>query len=377
MKKLRAIFAGGGTGGHLTPALAIADRLKEKMSSREGAEIRFVGTKRGIEYRLKDKLGYPLSTILVRGLSRAGILQNLLFPVMLIAGIIKSIYLLLRYKTDIVIGTGGYVMGPVIMAAVAMNRFCVIQEQNSFPGLTTRQLASRVNRVFLGFGAAKQFLNRADDSALIESGNPVKKIIGSVSSEKGRAYFGFEQSDKVIFIFGGSQGASRINKNILGNLDNLPDRYSLIWQTGERDYKEVAAIAGGRVSGRSLFSFTQEIEMAYAAADIVIARAGALTLAELEAAACPAILVPYPYATGDHQAKNAECFVAEGAAVKIDDASLDEVDLLGEAVAIAEDGRLSKMTEAILRMRDRRKKPATDIIVEDILALTGFEEDLS
>ncbi len=372
MKKLRALFAGGGTGGHLSPARAIAAALKAAIEPDGSAEIRFVGTRRGIEYRVRDSLGFPLSLITVRGLSRQGIVQNIMFPVLLLLGLSKSIYLLLRYRIDIVIGTGGYVMGPVVMAAIALNRFCVIQEQNSYPGLTTRQLASRVDKVFLGFGEAAQHLNR--DCEIVESGNPVGEKIGSVSKEEGLKYFGFIPDDKVIFIFGGSQGARRINDNIKKHLKELPEGYQLIWQTGERDYKDVAAIAGGRVTGRSLFSFTHEIEKAYAAADIVICRAGALTLAELEAAACPSILIPYPYATGDHQRKNGESFVALGASVMISDERLDEVNLLAEAVAIIEDGRCDQMTEAVNNMKQKRSKPATAIIVDEILTLTGFHD---
>jgi len=370
MKQLRALFAGGGTGGHLSPARAIADALKAAIEPDGTAEIRFVGTKRGIEYRIKDKLGYPLSLITVRGLSRRGIVQNIMFPFLLLLGLSKSIYLLIRYKIDIVIGTGGYVMGPVVMAAIALNRHCVIQEQNSYPGLTTRQLAARVDKVFLGFSDAEHHLSRGCD--IVESGNPVGDKIGSVSKEESRQYFGFKPEDKVIFVFGGSQGAKRINDNIKKHLKELPEGYQLIWQTGERDYKDVAALAGGRVTGRSLFSFTHEIEKAYAAADIVICRAGALTLAELEMAERPSLLIPFPYATGDHQRKNGESFVVSGASVMIDDAQLDEVNLLEKAVMIIKDGRCHKMTEAIRNMRQKRVKPATEIIVENILTLTGF-----
>jgi len=371
MKKLKAIFAGGGTGGHLYPALAIANRLKTEVETSGGADIRFIGTKRGIEYRMKDRLGFPLSLITVRGLHRGGILRNILFPVLLAGATLKSMFIIFRFKPDIVVGTGGYVMGPVLLAAVAMNRRCVIQEQNSYPGVTTRQLAHKVDKVFLGFGEAKKYLKILSET--VETGNPVKESIGSVTREKALEYFGFDSDDKVILVLGGSQGASSINNNILGHLETLTEKYRLIWQTGERDYKEVTAKAGGKVSGRALFSFTDHIEIAYAAADIVIARAGALTLAELEAAGLPSVLVPYPFAAEDHQRKNAEVYVNAGASFLIYDNELNEMDLLRGAVALIEDGSLEKMKKAVESMRRKRKKPAVNIIADEILNMVGFE----
>jgi len=320
---------------------------------------------------MRDSLGYPLTLITVRGLSRKGILRNILFPFLLIGSTLKSMLLIFRISPDIVVGTGGYVMGPVLMAAVIMNRRCVIQEQNSYPGVTTRQLAHRVDKVFLGFGEARKYLKKLSET--VETGNPVKESVGTVSREKAREYFGFDIDDKVILVLGGSQGASSINNNILGHLETLPDKYRIIWQTGERDYKEVAAKAGGKVSGRALFSFSDHIETAYAAADIAIARAGALTLAELEAAGLPSVLVPYPYATADHQKKNAEVYVNAGASFLIYDNELDEVSLIKGTVALLEDGSVVKMKDAIDKMRRKRKKPAADIIADEILSLVGFE----
>jgi UDP-N-acetylglucosamine--N-acetylmuramyl-(pentapeptide) pyrophosphoryl-undecaprenol N-acetylglucosamine transferase len=262
-------------------------------------------------------------------------------------------------------------MGPVVMAAIALNKYCVLQEQNSYPGLTTRQLAHKVDKVFLGFGVAAEHLHK--NCTIVETGNPIKDVIGKISKNEGREYFGLNETDRVILILGGSQGALSINENILRNINTLPAGYQLIWQTGERDYKEVAAKAGGKVTGRALFTFTDKIELAYAAADIAIARAGALTLAELEAAGLPAILVPYPYATADHQRKNAEYFVESGAAVLFDDSQLDKVDLLNESIKLFEGGHFAIMAKAVDSMRRKRKKPAADMIVDEILSLIGYE----
>ncbi len=367
MRTVKVIFAGGGTGGHLIPALAIADRLKSRLEPIHKTDFIFVGTKRGLEYRMKDKLGYPLIIINIRGMARSLTLSNLLVPFLLIGAILRSILLMAKFSPDIVVGTGGYVMGPILIAAIITGRRRVIQEQNSFPGVTTRWLASRVDKVFLGFGDAVMHLGSTKNT--LETGNPIKEIIGKIPKADGRKFFEVPQDSKVILILGGSQGAATINRNILRGLDKFPAACHIIWQTGERDYKEVAAQAGGKAKGRSLFPFTDRIEMAYAAADLVIARAGALTLAEILAAGLPSILVPYPFAAGDHQRKNAESFKSGGASIIFDDSQLGEISLLDQAVSLFENRRQVQMTAAAIAIRDKKNKNAADLITDEILKL--------
>lgn len=372
MKELRAIFAGGGTGGHLFPAIAIANRMKERVEPDTRTEFLFIGTKRGLEYRMRKRLGFPLEIINVRGLQRSLAIANLLFPIVLIGSIIKSILIITRFKPDIVIGTGGYVMAPVILAAVLLGKRRVIQEQNSYPGLATRKLAGMANKLFLGFGSAASYFKKSDN--LIETGNPVKKIIGKVSRQEGINFFRLDDNKKTILILGGSQGASKINNNIKDGLEKLPDNYQLIWQTGERDYKEVAAYAGGKVSGRALFPFLNRMELAYAAADLVIARAGALTLAEIAVCNLPALLIPYPFATGDHQMINARTYSESGAAVIIEDGQLDKAGLLKKVVELYESGQIKKMSEAALSNSESNVQSAVDKIVDEILGLIKYKK---
>jgi len=371
VSRLKIIFAGGGTGGHLFPALAIANCLKERIKPPDNADFMFIGTRKGIEFRMKNELGYSLKLISVRGLQRKGILKNILFPILLFGATLKSMYLCWRFKPNVVVGTGGYVMGPVLMGAIFLGKYCVIQEQNSYPGLTTRQLAHKVDRVFLGFNEARKFLN--SKAITIETGNPVKDIIGKISREEGRKHYDIDNNSRVILILGGSQGATSINQNILDHLNDLPEGFHLIWQTGERDYKEVSAAAGGKDGSRTLFAFTDRIEMAYAAADIVIARAGALTIAELEAAGLSSVLIPYPYATADHQKKNAELLAEKGMAMVIYDDELPEVSLIKGAVTMINDGSCDKMSQRVKKERDKKKKPAVDMIADEILSLIDFE----
>ena len=372
MKELRAIFAGGGTGGHLFPALAIANRMKERVEPDTSSKFLFVGTKRGLEYRMSDKLGYPLETINVRGLQRSLSLTNLLFPILLIGSIIKSMMIISRFKPDVVIGTGGYVMAPVILAAVLLGKNRVIQEQNSYPGLATRKLAGLVDNLFLGFGSAAQYFKSSTN--MIETGNPVKDIIGKVSKQDGIDFFELDSNKKTIFILGGSLGASKINKNIKNGLEKLPENYQIIWQTGERDYKDVAAYAGDKVSGRALFPFLNRMEMAYAAADFIIARAGALTLAEIAICNLPALLIPYPFATGNHQMINARNFSENGSAVVIEDDKLDAVCLLDKVVELNESGDIKKMSAAAQTNSDNSSQFAVDKIVDEILGLIKYKQ---
>ncbi len=367
MKTFKAIFAGGGTGGHLFPALAIADRMKARLENEMTPEFIFVGTRRGIEYKLRESLGYPLVLINIRGVARSLKPSNLLFPFLLTGSVLKCLYTLWRFRPDIVVGTGGYVMGPVLLAAYLLNYPRVIQEQNSFPGVTTRRMAPLVDKVFLGFGEASRYLN--ERSTVLETGNPVKEIIGNVSREEALRFFGLNPDKKTILILGGSQGASRINKNILAHLDSLSPEMQLVWQTGEKDFRDIFAAAGRKTAERAVFSFTNQIEMAYAAADIAIARAGALTLAEIAAAGLASILIPYPYATGDHQTKNAESYILRGAAEVVADANLDQVNLLGRATDLVKCGQASRMAQAALAISRRGNRPATDIISEEIIKL--------
>ena len=365
---IRIVFAGGGTGGHLYPAIAIADRIKEMAPSAAKVEIIFVGTKRGLEYRLRESLGYPLRLINIRGLVRGLTLVNLLIPFLVVAALIKSALLLGRFAPDIVVGTGGYVAWPVLKMAAFRKIPTVLQEQNSYPGVTTRQLAGRAKRIYLGFEAGRGYLKDAGD--VVVTGNPVRAFITQGNRTEAIRFFKLDPDKKTILVLGGSQGARSVNAAVLRSLDSksLSAEYQILWQTGKGGYKDVAAKAGSKAHGCTLFPFAERMDLVYAAADVAIARAGALTLAELAACGVPSVLIPYPYAAGDHQRKNAEASVHSGAAVMVDEAALASVDIIEQAMALFESGRLAKMKEALQRTA-AEKKPAVDIIAEDILSI--------
>jgi len=367
-RPIRILFAGGGTGGHLYPAIAIADRLRELLTGRGELEIRFVGTRHGLEYRIRDRLGYPLELINIRGLVRSFTPRNLLLPLVIVGALFKSSLLLGRFAPDIVVGTGGYVSWPVLRTARVRRIPAVIQEQNSYPGIATRLAARHARRIYLGFERAADYLKKP--VASIVTGNPVRRSILGGNRDEAMTTFGLDPNRQTILVLGGSQGARAINNAVLASLKNKPlnDKYQLLWQTGKGDYKDVTASAGDKASGCSLFPFADRMDLVYAATDVAVARAGALTLAELTAAGIPSILVPYPHAAEDHQRKNAQEFAQRGLAVVIDQNDLDKTDLVGAAVDLLASDRFAAMKASVVA-QTRDKKPAVDIIAEDIIAI--------
>ncbi len=366
MKKVKLIFAGGGTGGHLFPALAIADKVKEMIEKRTEIEIIFIGTKRGIEYRMKDSLGYPLHIINMRGIARSFTLKNLMVPFIVISAIFKSWSLLNSFKPQIVIGTGGYVSWAILKVASWKNIRTLLQEQNSFPGVTTRQLAPKAKKIYLGFEKAKELLKT--NAEIITTGNPVRSEIKLMSREKACNALGLDSNKKTILILGGSQGARAINNAIIKSLQHneLNKNYQLLWQSGKRDYKDVATKVGNKVISSSLFPFAKNMAQVYSAADIVIARAGALTLAEIVHCKLPSILIPFPFAAGDHQKKNALDYVDRKMAIMIEETELDEIDVLAEVISVCE-SELYNMLRTSIKKETVNKKPAVDVIAMDII----------
>ncbi len=371
-KPTRIVFAGGGTGGHLFPALAIAQRITELVKGTMPVEIAFVGTKRGLEYRLRESLGFPLHLITIRGWSRSFTLKNFLVPFLVIGALLQSYLFLKRFSPDLVVGTGGYVSWPLLKVAAFRNIPTVLQEQNSFPGVTTRQLAKNARRIYLGFEAARQYLQT--NGEIMVTGNPVRPALTRGKREEALKAFQLDTDKTTILVLGGSQGAHAINAAVLRSLEKspLPEGYQLLWQTGKKDYTDVAARAGRKVTHCAFFPFAEQMESVYAAADIAIARAGALSVAELLACGIPPILIPYPYAAGDHQRKNAEEIARRHMAIVIENDRLPELDLLVEAVAFHQSARFREIKRTITEWNEQHQ-PAVDIIAEDILALVRHQ----
>lgn len=371
---VKILFAGGGTGGHLYPALAIANRIAELLKDRAETDIAFVGTKRGLEYRLGDELGYPLYLISMRGITRSLTLKNLFVPFMVLLALIQSAMLLSKFRPDMVVGTGGYVSWPVLKMAAVLGILTVLQEQNSFPGVATRSAAARAKRIYLGFEEAKTFLKSA--APMIVTGNPVRAEIANGSRQRAYEHFKLNPNKKTILVLGGSQGAHAINNAVIKSLEknNWAGDAQLLWQSGTRDYKEVKEKTAQLNWDGALFPFAANMADVYAASDVVIARAGALTLAELIECNLPSILIPFPYAAGDHQKKNALSLSSHNRAVLVDENQLGELDVLNEAVQLLKSEKYTQIKSALSELiKDR--KPAVEIIADDIVSLIGDSKE--
>jgi UDP-N-acetylglucosamine--N-acetylmuramyl-(pentapeptide) pyrophosphoryl-undecaprenol N-acetylglucosamine transferase len=358
----KVMLAGGGTGGHLFPAIAIAEELKRK---RPEVEIVFVGTKRGLEAKLIPELDYRLEFLEVRGLRRKLDWRNLLFFFHLAKGVNQAKKLLKEERPDLVVGTGGYVSGPPLYCASKMRIPTIIQEQNSYPGLTTRKLSDRVNKVFLAYEESRKFFKRQDNLEVV--GNPVRSSFSQIDRAEARRRLSPDPNKRVILVLGGSQGAVAINRAIQDDLDLLEGKNTLevVWQTGQKDFERVKALVSERKLPVTPVPFIQEMGSAYAGCDLVISRAGALTLAEITLCGKPAILVPYPYAAADHQRHNAEVLVKAGAAEMILEKDLRITRPLFRALELLKDERkLSAMSDQSLKLA---RPEALDKIVSEIL----------
>jgi UDP-N-acetylglucosamine--N-acetylmuramyl-(pentapeptide) pyrophosphoryl-undecaprenol N-acetylglucosamine transferase len=314
-KDIRIIFAGGGTGGHVFPAIYMATYFQKYW----GADCQFIGTKKGFESKKVPQSGFLMRHIWISGFKRGFYPENLLVPVKFLISSLQSRKILKETQPHLVIGTGGYVAGPVLRQAVKMGIPTAIQEQNSYPGITTRLLARYVDCVFLAYKDARFHLKKV--KRCIISGNPVRETIKMNDLDEARKYFGFNNRLPVILIFGGSQGARNINQAVAKILDKtLLSDVQLIWQTGTIEfdyYKE--RYKDYNLLNLCILPFIDRMDFAYAISAFAVTRAGAMTISELAAAALPAILIPYPFAAGDHQSRNAQSIVKGEGALLIED----------------------------------------------------------
>lgn len=322
--KRSILFAAGGTGGHVYPAIAIADAIR---ALRPGYNIHFVGTKEKMEWTTVPKAGYEISSIWISGFHRKITLRNLLFPVKLIISLIQSASIINKRKPDALVACGGFVAGPVGYVAAKKSVPLYLQEQNSFPGVTNRLLSKFAKRIFTAFPQAEQYFDQAD--AIELSGNPVRSTLMNLNKEHAQKVWNFNNNRPVLLILGGSLGAKSINLAMLKHVQNLHDEQELniIWQCGKQyeDYL-VSRIQLEDFPNLRLKPYLENMEDAYAAADLIISRAGASSCSELMVTGKPSVLVPSQNVAGDHQTQNARSMVDEGAAELLpDDQAMDEL----------------------------------------------------
>jgi len=341
----RLIISGGGTGGHIFPAIAIANTFRERYPD---AEILFVGAEGRMEMVRVPEAGYKIVGLWIAGIQRRMTLENLMFPIKLIASLWKARRIVKDFKPHVAVGTGGYASGPLMMAATRMGIPALLQEQNSYAGLTNKKLASKVRSICVAYPGMEKYFP-ADK--IVVTGNPVRKDILDVTSKRPQAlkHFGFTETDRTLLVIGGSGGARTINESVIAGLDQLiKANVQVIWQTGKVYYESVKAqVADKDLRKIRLFEFLKEMDLAYAAANVVVSRAGALSISELCLTRKPAVLVPSPNVAEDHQTKNAMALVREDAACIVMDKDA-KVKLTNEVLALLNDGpRCERLSEQI------------------------------
>lgn len=344
---MKVLIAGGGTGGHIFPGIAVAEEIKRQ---RPRFAVVFVGSRKGLEAQVVPEAGLPIRYIFCSGFSRRRWWTWPLSAIENLMGFVQALFLVLAENPRVVLGTGGYVSAPVSVAAWMLGRPLILQEQNSIPGLANRLLARIAEEVHLSFLEARTYFPRRDH--LKVTGNPVRALVLSGEREAGQREFQLTPGKPTVFVFGGSLGAARINDAAIETLRRLKGRVDaqFILQTGRTDYEKVLAIVKREQLPAFVLPFVKNIHMAYAAADLVVCRSGAMTLAEIAVCGLPAVLVPYPYAAHNHQEVNASNLVDRGAAVMILDAELTGERLAREVAHLLADRQILSRMSANARL---------------------------
>jgi UDP-N-acetylglucosamine--N-acetylmuramyl-(pentapeptide) pyrophosphoryl-undecaprenol N-acetylglucosamine transferase len=361
----KIIISGGGTGGHIFPAIAIANALKKLDPS---TDILFVGANGRMEMERVPAAGYKIIGLDIQGIQRKSIWKNLMFPFKLINSVIKSIKIIKDFKPDAAVGVGGYASGPLLYAASLRSIPYLIQEQNSFAGITNKRLGKKAQKICVAFDSMDQFFP-ADK--IIKTGNPVRRESVDIKDKRMQAFEEFKLSPdkKTILIIGGSLGARTLNDSVVTGLDKIiAADIQLVWQTGKYYFKEISEMLGVNYHPNvRIMEFLNHMDLAYAAADIIISRAGAGTIAELCVVGKPVILVPSPNVAEDHQSKNAKALVQDNASEYIPDKKAVRK-LIDAAIALLNDEEKQKM------LRDNISKlarpNADEIIAKEVFAIS-------
>lgn len=358
--KIKVIISGGGTGGHVFPAIAIANALKRKV---EGVEILFVGAKGKLEMDKVPAAGYPIIGLNIAGLQRRITYKNLFFPFKLVQSLISARKIIKKFKPDVVVGVGGYASGPVLRMAVRLNIPAVIQEQNSYPGITNKLLANKADKICVAYSGMEKFFPK---DKIYLTGNPVREDMVNIEGKKENAcaFFKLNPDVKTVLVIGGSLGARSINESVEKHLDFFEkNKIQVIWQTGKTFYPKALEYIS-KYSNLRVFEFITQMDLAYAIADVVVSRAGAIAVSEICAIKKPAILIPSPHVAEDHQTKNAQALVNYKAALMIKDNEVQEV--LGDSVLnLLQDVDLRE--ELVKNMVALDFKNAADVIADLVI----------
>ncbi|HWR43274.1 undecaprenyldiphospho-muramoylpentapeptide beta-N-acetylglucosaminyltransferase [Sporomusa sp.] len=373
---MRLIISGGGTGGHIYPAVTIA---REVAKLTDSCEILFVGTKHGLEADIVPKEGFNFATIEVRGLERRISWQNVQTLLKTVGSVWSSAKIIKKFKPDVVIGTGGYVCGPVLLAASLLKIPTMIQEQNVIPGITNKILSRFVDKIAVGYKEAEQYFKKYKPDQIIFTGNPIRPEVMSAARVEGQTALGLEPNKLTLLVVGGSRGARSINNAMFDVYKhfNGSQRIQILHVTGQSEYNSIVGnikqagidiSSGGNII---IKPYLYNMPLALAASDLAIFRAGAVGLAELTARGIPAILIPYPYAAENHQEFNARALERHGAATVIADKELTGVKLTNTIENLLENPTmLSGMAE---KSRELGRPQAAEAIARLALCLIKLQ----
>jgi UDP-N-acetylglucosamine--N-acetylmuramyl-(pentapeptide) pyrophosphoryl-undecaprenol N-acetylglucosamine transferase len=360
MEKLKFILSGGGTGGHIYPAIAIANELKSRFPD---AEFLFVGAKDKMEMQKVPQAGYPIKGLWIAGLQRRITFDNALFPFKLIASLWNSRKIIKEFKPNVVVGTGGFASGPLLQMANAMHIPTLIQEQNSYPGITNKLLSKKASKICVAYENLERYFPK---EKIILTGNPVRQDLIAIDSKRAEAltYFNLDSNKKTLLVLGGSLGARRINQLIEKELEKINSQnVQIIWQCGKfyiEDYKKYNS------ENVQVMAFIERMDLVYAAADIVVSRAGASSVSELCIVGKPVIFIPSPNVAEDHQTKNAQAVVDKKGAILLKEAELDlQFSIVFEAL-IKDKEKQNQLSEYIKQLALPK---ATKQIVDEIIKL--------
>ncbi len=369
---MKVIMTGGGTGGHIYPAIAIADEIKRRYPD---AKILFVGAERGLEKTLVPKRGYDIRLITVEGFDRKHLVRNVEVVRKLMKGNSQAKKIIKDFRPDFVVGTGGYASAPMVKTAQKAKIPTFIHEQNAYPGVTNKLLEKDVKAVFLGFALAAEYFK--DQDKLVVSGNPVRDEFKNKDKAEARRALGIGDDRFVVLAFGGSQGAGRINKAMVNVIKEMSGRQDIniilgagsYYYDGIREsFREEGFEPGDNIS---IIEYIDDMATYLAAADLVISRSGALTVAETTVSGRPAIFIPSPIVTGNHQYYNALAVAEAGGAIIIEEKDLEDEKLIGEIIRLKDSPEiLADMAKASRMCGPDR---ATEIICDKILEETGLD----
>ncbi|MBL7902700.1 MAG: undecaprenyldiphospho-muramoylpentapeptide beta-N-acetylglucosaminyltransferase [Bacteroidia bacterium] len=367
MKPLKVIFSGGGTGGHIFPAIAIANAVKQLVPQ---AEILFVGAEGRMEMEKVPAAGFKIEGIPIAGLQRKLSLANFKLPFLIIRSLLKTRSIINAFKPQVVVGTGGYASGPLLRSAVSKNIPVLIQEQNSYAGITNRLLSKHAAKICVAYEGMDVYFPRPK---IVITGNPVRPEVIAVEGKRAEAlrYFQLEENKKTVLVVGGSLGAKAINESIGQQLSKFTEQdVQVIWQCGKVYYETAKQQAQG-FTGKGIYlsEFITRMDLAYAAADVVISRAGAGAISELCLVSKPSILVPLPTAAEDHQTKNAMALVNKQAAVLVKDKECQS-HLITECLNLL--NKTSRQTELSKNISALAQRDSAMRIAKEVLTLAHY-----